>query len=404
MKSYNEKEQKIFTNSKLTGYSAIGAVFVAVGLMLIALLNWLLPQQIEPEISTPIASPALTSTLIPTPMENPTPATFESMTPSLSRSIVRITAREKGNFTVPETGTGIVISEDGLIITNSHVVMNGNVDNQIIVTFTIGDRKIEKYAYIKGIMPCDDIALLDVQGNDYIPIPSSPITSVGLGSEVFLLGYGHGTLITDDFSLRFAQGTVSRPKTSFSPFPMLIEHSIALLPADSGSPLFDRSGQLIGINFAMDIRGRGGNIAYAIDYQRVKELLPLLIDQKPPKPNYILDTVSQDLTITPITPQVRRLVDYFDRHCHTVNLTSNRDLIVRVEPQDSQLFRPEVTIYDWRNQLYIPPTELKSDNDFTLVGELILNGIYTVVVSRVQTTTTGADKLGDYTIIIHQKD
>jgi S1-C subfamily serine protease len=270
MKNSNKENQKNIMNNKLTRYSAIGAVFVAVSLILIPLLNSFLTHQIEPDTITD-SNISYTSTVPATisPTDNPTPVTLESLTPNLSRSIVHITAREKGNFTVPETGTGIIISQDGYIITNAHVVMNGNVEDQIIVTLTIGDRQIERYAYIKGIMPCDDIALIDVQGNDYIPIPSSPLIPIGLGSEVFLLGYGHSSLITDGFSLRFAQGTISRPKTSFSPFPMLIEHSIALLPADSGSPLFDRNGQLIAINFAMDISGRGGNIAYAIDYQRV---------------------------------------------------------------------------------------------------------------------------------------
>jgi S1-C subfamily serine protease len=398
----NPSSEKKSNPPKYALYLAIGVVAIALGLIAIPFLDF-----------SSIGSPKLESTqtltststpiIIRTPYATSIP-TLDSLTPILSQSIVQVTARERGNFTVPENGTGIIISEDGLILTNAHVVMNGNIDDSIIVTLTRGDRKIEKFALIKGIFPCDDIALIDIEGNGYIPIPDVATLPISLGSEVFLLGYGHGTLITEDTSLRFSQGTVSRPRTSFSPFPILIEHSITLLPADSGSPLFDRSGQLIGINFAMDIQGRGGNIAYAIDYQRIKEILPLLIEQKAPEANYIIDIISEDVTTTLPPPPVKRLVDYFDRHCYTINIGSNRDLIIQVTPQDSHLFRPIVSIYDWRNQLHLPPTELNTTNNFTIISELTLNGRYTVVVGRTQTTTTGADKLGDYLLTIHQEN
>ncbi len=383
--------QKTNTSTQ-TGHSRFGVIIlmtIAIGLIIILFL--LVRQQsltIQELSATTTIEPTIVATLHP----------LESLIPTLEESVVRITAKRRGDFSVSENGTGFIISDDGLIVTNAHVVMNGDIQGQITVNLTVNNQELERNAVIKGIIPCDDIALIDMEGKYYTPVPSNSTITLALGAEIFLLGYGHGTLNTPN-SIRFAQGTISRTQTSFSSFPILIEHSVPLLPADSGSPLFDLTGQLIGMNFAMDTQIRG-SISYAIDYQRIRTILPLLIEQKAPATNYTLDIIHSDTSS--ITPTIRQLSDYFDRHCHTVNLESGKNLIIQAIPQDSNLFRPIISVYDSYNQLQTIPTELTLDNNYTINSQITVGGRYTVVIGR-NTVNTGVGKLGDYILTISQE-
>lgn len=378
-------------NNRSSRYALIAVIALSIGFIGIAFWNTI-P---KPESPPPTASIIPTDTPMPTSVViAPTPLPYEELTQQLERSLVFIESTPRNSF-APEHGTGVIVSADGLVLTNAHVINFGDVAGNITVSRVIGTRLISRQAIVVGIAPCEDLALLDISGDDYIPIPMNITPTIGLGTEIFILGYGQSTL-TSNVSVGFARGEVSRVFVTFSPYKNLIEHTAELLPSDSGSPLFNRWGEMIGMNTLMDVQGRGRRASYAIHQDRIQTALAYLRQRQPPPVTYTLSADGDDT--------IYRLTDYFDRHCYTVVFGSNKDITIQVRPQDSHLFRPVVAVYDWRNQLHFPHTEVKADNNFQVKSSLILNGRYTIVVSRTQITSTGADRLGDYMLSISQDD
>jgi len=382
---------------KLLPTSTIGAfgTVIAGGFIAFGLLNT--PLNIT---RAPTATAEITASPEPTIIvENiiPTHLPYEELTQNLERSMVWIKSLPRNRFS-PVHGTGVILSEDGLILTNAHVISFGDIEaGSLEVYLTIGTRLVERSVTIVGIAPCEDLALLDMSGGGYLPIVMNTSTNLGLGAEVFLMGYGQSTLV-ENVSLGFTRGEISRPLVNFSPYQALIEHTADLLPSDSGSPLFNRYGQMIGINTLMDVEGRGRRASYAIRQERIQLALAYLMQSQPPSPStdyvYVEDEAQRP---------VYQLNDYFDRNCYTVPLTAEKTLTLRAYPQDSNRFFPILSLYDSQNQLLIPPTELAEASAYTYqLAPIPADGLYTVLVSR-RPTNTGGDKLGDYKLVIREE-
>lgn len=164
-------------------------------------------------------------------------------------------------------GTGFVIREDGLIITNAHVIRDADI---IEVQLTENDTKQYK-AKLLGSDSRTDIALIKI-------VPDVKLKAVSLGSSkdlevgewvaAFGNPYGHGHTMT--------KGVISskgRAIQELNKFPLL-QTDASINPGNSGGPLVNSRGQVIGINSAIDARAQG--IGFAIPIDEVKVLLPVL--------------------------------------------------------------------------------------------------------------------------------
>lgn len=374
---------------KSSSIALILVVFIALVMIGIALWNSI-P---KPEAPPPTATPSPTQIILATTPANmdSTSVPYEDLTQDLTRSLVWIESTPRTSF-APEHGTGVILSADGLILTNAHVISYGDVAGDVMISQVIGTRLIQRQAEVIGIAPCEDLALLHIEGDDYTPLVLNPNPDIGLGTEIFILGYGQSTL-SSNVSIGFARGEISRTRVSFSPYQALIEHTAELLPSDSGSPLFNRVGEMIGMNTLMDVQGRGRRASYAIAQERIQPALAYLMTQQAPSPNYDLNAQSDE---------VYRLTDYFDRHCYTISAQADISWMITITPQETQLFHPTLSIYSPQNQLIFAPIEMTPEKAYTDIITIPTDGHYTVVVGRTATTTTGADKLGDYHFNITQ--
>lgn len=164
-------------------------------------------------------------------------------------------------------GTGFIIREDGLIITNNHVI-----DKADVIKVQI-DEKSEKLftAKVIGRDPKSDIALLKIESKKPLPVVklgSSADLQVGQWVAAFGNPYGHGHTMT--------KGIVSAlgreiDEINLAPF---IQTDASINPGNSGGPLVDTQGLVIGVNTAIDPRGQG--IGFAIPIDHIKSLLPSL--------------------------------------------------------------------------------------------------------------------------------
>ncbi len=166
-------------------------------------------------------------------------------------------------------GTGFVVSKDGYILTNAHVVSeSGQAASQVTVTFkSSGSQGTQIPATVVGADESTDVALLKIdpsQAPTLVPVPLGDSSKVQVGEQVVAIGNPLGL----DFSL--SSGVVSATDRSLqSPNGATISGGIqtdaAINPGNSGGPLFDANGNVIGINEQIDSQS-GGNegIGFAV--------------------------------------------------------------------------------------------------------------------------------------------
>ena len=168
-------------------------------------------------------------------------------------------------------GSGFIVSKDGFIITNKHVV----ADEQATYKVLTNDKKEFNVEKIYRD-PLNDLAILKVNANNLKALSLSDSSKLKLGQMTIAVGTPLG-----EFTNTVTTGIVSglgRGITAGSPFEGFVEKldnviqtSAPISPGNSGGPLLNSSGQVIGINTA--IAQEGSNIGFAIPSNVIKDLL-----------------------------------------------------------------------------------------------------------------------------------
>ena len=163
---------------------------------------------------------------------------------------------------VVSTGSGFIISEDGYLLTNNHVVEDADE-----ITVSLGDRR-EYSAEIIGADPRSDVALLKIEAENLPKLKIGKSNNLRVGEWVVAIG--------SPFQLRFSvtSGIVSAkgrsiPNGSDSTYVPFIQTDVAINPGNSGGPLFNLDGEVIGINSQIYTRSggyMGVSFAIPIDY------------------------------------------------------------------------------------------------------------------------------------------
>lgn len=163
-------------------------------------------------------------------------------------------------------GTGIILTQDGLVLTNAHVIAGLN---QIQVGLFGGERAP---ARLVGSFPESDIALIQIEGeSDLVPAQLGSSASLQVGEEVIAIGnalnLGGRPTVT--------RGIVSALDRSLSAegitLSNLVQTDAAINPGNSGGPLVNAAGQVVGVNTA--IIGDAQNIGFSIEIDIVKPLI-----------------------------------------------------------------------------------------------------------------------------------
>ncbi len=154
-------------------------------------------------------------------------------------------------------GSGVIITKDGYIITNNHVVENAD---EVVVTLA-HDTK-EFVARVVGRDKDSDLALIKIEAPNLKPIKIGKSSSLKIGDVVFAIGnpFGVGESVT--------QGIVSalnKNKVGINQYENFIQTDASINPGNSGGALTDSRGALIGINSVIVSRSGGNNgIGFAI--------------------------------------------------------------------------------------------------------------------------------------------
>jgi putative serine protease PepD len=163
-------------------------------------------------------------------------------------------------------GTGVVISADGEVLTNAHVVRGATR-----VRVRLDGESQSREATIVGSDGVNDLALLKIR--DASGLPTAELGSsagVKVGDDVVAIGNALGL----QGEPTVTRGIVSATDRTLDTLTGLIQHDAAINPGNSGGPLLNRSGQVIAINTAT--AGQGTGIGFAIPVDHAKTVIERL--------------------------------------------------------------------------------------------------------------------------------
>ncbi|MDM0043522.1 DegQ family serine endoprotease [Variovorax dokdonensis] len=159
-------------------------------------------------------------------------------------------------------GSGFIVSADGIILTNAHVVQDAKD-----VTVKLTDRR-ELKAKVLGSDPKTDIAVLKIEANNLPVVKLGSADSLNVGEWVLAIGSPFGFDNTVTAGVVSAKGR-SLPDDSAVPF---IQTDVAINPGNSGGPLFNARGEVVGINSQIYSKSGG--------YQGVSFAIPIDLANK----------------------------------------------------------------------------------------------------------------------------
>ncbi len=186
-------------------------------------------------------------------------------------------------------GSGFVISPEGYIVTNNHVVEDAR---EVKVTLASGE---EYPAKVIGRDPKTDIALIKVEPKAALPSATlGDSDKLRVGDWVLAIGNPFGLEGTVTAGIVSAKGRV----IGAGPYDDFLQTDAAINPGNSGGPLFNLRGEVVGINTA--IVARGQNVGFAIPINLAKTLLPQLREEGRVTRGWL------GVTIQPVTPALAR--------------------------------------------------------------------------------------------------
>ena len=219
-----------------------------------------LAEKLMPSVVNISTTQTIVTNINPFPFEFPPGSPFEDMFKEFNTP-----QKRKANA----LGSGFIIDAKGIVVTNNHVIQGAE---DIMVTVN-GEKEYE--AKIIGADPLSDLAVLEIQSKDkFVPVKFGDSDKARIGDWVIAIGnpYGFGGTVT--------AGIISARNRSIglSRYEDYIQTDASINQGNSGGPLFDMNGDVIGINTA--ILGQSGSIGigFSIPSNSAKKVINQLIE------------------------------------------------------------------------------------------------------------------------------
>jgi S1-C subfamily serine protease len=221
-------------------------------------------------------TPATASTAIPATNTSTgstitsTPSDVSSVAAAALPSVVTITTdstvstRNGGSANATGVGSGIILTSDGYILTNNHVV-----ENSTSLTVQLADGRTVSATVVKTD-PQHDLAVIKANATGLTPATLGDSSTIQVGETVIAIGSPLGTftgsvtegIISATNRTITVGDSTSRTGTTLSG---LLQTDAAINPGNSGGPLIDTAGKVIGVSTAGSTQGNGINFAIPID-------------------------------------------------------------------------------------------------------------------------------------------
>lgn len=193
---------------------------------------------------------------------------------SIARSVVMVWGEGDAATGGISTGTGVVISSNGDILTNAHVV-----EDAVTVRIRFVSETEPREAEVLATDPGNDLALLRVKATGLVAATLAPPDSVRIGDPVVAIGYA----LDLDGGPTVTTGIVSAVNRTIpsgeGALDNLIQTDAAISSGNSGGPLVNLRGEVVGINTAVyrgDTQSAVNNVGFAISSDEILSVLPQL--------------------------------------------------------------------------------------------------------------------------------
>ena len=300
-----------------------------------------------------IPTPTPTPTYTPNTLTNPTiPEIFNN----LNKSIVRINTRTG-------TGTGFIISSNGFIVTNAHVVSDKST-----ASVTLQDST----TYLAHVLAKDltnDLALLKINKPNLIPVKFGSSNKLQIGEQVLAIGYA----LNLRGSPSITRGLVSGIRKNSIGSLDAIQTDAAINPGNSGGPLINLQGEVIGINTSKTKNAVGINYAISIDsaLPKIEEFMkghPLMSIKDPISGKIRAKFINQSFPYSIMIPENWTLHKISDKYTVIVNNKYSGEISIKTESVPSDLTKYQYAIIN---------TELNPNNQ-NIFYEFLSSFNYTV--------------------------
>ncbi len=181
------------------------------------------------------------------------------------------TSAESGGILPAGSGTGFIISEDGYIVTNNHVVEGSD---GLRVIFADGNAVTGQ---LIGTDPRTDLAVIKIEGDVPGVVSLGNSSELRPGEQVIAIGSALG-----DFSNTITVGVVSGLGRQLEDLDNLVQHDAPINPGNSGGPLLNMNGEVVGVNTAVIRNASSGvsaeGLAFAVPSDTVKNIVGQIIN------------------------------------------------------------------------------------------------------------------------------
>jgi serine protease Do len=206
-----------------------------------------------------------------------------------------------GGFEAPRShregglGSGVLVSPDGYILTNNHVV-----DGATDVKVTLPDRR-EFKARVIGADPKTDVALLKIEAGNLPVITIGNSSKLQVGDAVLAIGNPYGVGQTVTMGIVSATG---RNNLGIEDYEDFIQTDASINPGNSGGALVNDRGELVGINTAILAPGSGGNqgIGFAVPVNLVRQVMDQIVTHGS------VERASLGVAVQEVTPAIAKAI------------------------------------------------------------------------------------------------
>lgn len=228
------------------------------------------------------------------------PAIYEKVNPSV---VGIITYTKTTGYQVAGQGSGVIMTSDGYIITNAHVVESSNTRMPIAKIEVVLDNKQTYVARLLGADTKSDLAVLKIEANNLTAATFGDSDKLKVGETVVVIGNPSGMTFAGSMSKGIISGvnrdvymSDSRETMSF------IQTDAAINPGNSGGAMVNQFGQVIGISSAKIAAEDYEGIGFAIPMNTAKPIVDSII-----KNGYVKGRVRIGITYTPIPETIAQL-------------------------------------------------------------------------------------------------
>ena len=284
-------------------------------------------------------------------------------------------------------GTGIILSKDGYIITNHHVV-----GTSASATVVLADGTTYKNVKVLGHDPLNDIAFLKISGaNSLTPATIGDSSTVRVGQQVVAIGNSLGqyqNTVTSGILSGTGRPVSAQDGNSVENLSDLLQTDAAINPGNSGGPLLNIAGQVIGIDTAVAQDAQG--IGFAIPINSTKGEIAGVLAGKGVQRAYL------GIQYIPLTPDVSQQYNLAVKQGAYVHSTDGNSPIIAGAPGDKAGIKSDDIITKVGDEAVGPAGSLSS-----LIGEYqpgqtikltLLRGGSTKTVSATLAKYTGSDQ------------